>query len=154
MSGLSKQIEEFIKSMLEMAEDGTLEMQRSQIAKKFQCAPSQINYVLSTRFPSSSGYYVESKRGGGGFIKIIKITVDDPDELTTTILESIGDSITKTRADLLIEGLRNEGLITDREQKLMKAAASDRSLVFVSSEERKRLRAEMIKNMLLIIMEG
>ncbi len=154
MSGLSKQIEEFIKSMLELAEDGTLEMQRSQIAKKFQCAPSQINYVLSTRFPSSRGYYVESKRGGGGFIKIIKIDIEDPEELTGTILESVGESITKTRADLLIDGLRNEDLITDREQKLMRAATSERSLVCVAPEERNRLRAEMIKNMLLVIMEG
>ena len=73
MAGLSNYIERFIKEMLQEAEDGMIEIGRNDLADQFHCAPSQINYVLSTRFTPYKGYYIESRRGGSGYIKIMKL---------------------------------------------------------------------------------
>ena len=72
MAKISNSIEDFLLAMLKEAE-GSLEIQRSLLAERFDCAPSQINYVLTTRFTPYKGYYVESRRGGGGFIRITKV---------------------------------------------------------------------------------
>ena len=95
MPGLSNMIERFIKSMIEMAEDSTIEIQRNELAERFDCAPSQINYVLTTRFTPYKGYYIESRRGGGGYIKIIKVGIDENEDINTIIVDIIGESITK-----------------------------------------------------------
>lgn len=76
MPRLSNIIEEFIKELLEETEDGIVEIQRNELADYFDCAPSQINYVLTTRFTPYMGYYVESRRGGGGYIKIVKVGIE------------------------------------------------------------------------------
>ncbi|NLK42961.1 MAG: CtsR family transcriptional regulator, partial [Tissierellia bacterium] len=77
MPGLTNIIERFLKSLIDAQEDGIIEIQRNELAEKFNCAPSQINYVLSTRFTPYKGYYIESRRGGGGYIKIIKVSIDE-----------------------------------------------------------------------------
>lgn len=153
MSALSDSLEHFIKDMLELADDGTFELQRNKVAKQFNCAPSQINYVLQTRFPSSRGYYVESKRGGGGYIKIVKIDIDEKNDFEKLIFDTVGDSITKDKADYLIDGFYSEGLIGLREMRIMKISLSDRSLTRINQQDRNYIRADMIKNMLLAIAE-
>jgi transcriptional regulator of stress and heat shock response len=77
MAGLSNIIERFIIDMIKDANNGVIEIQRNEMAQKFECAPSQINYVLSTRFTPYKGYYIESRRGGGGYIKIIKVKINE-----------------------------------------------------------------------------
>ena len=105
---MSDTIEEFIKELLK--DDDELEIQRNELAEQFNCVPSQINYVIATRFKPSQGYYVESRRGGGGHIKIKKINVTKSNLIMHTI-NSMGDSITGNEVDIFISNFLSYGLI-------------------------------------------
>lgn len=151
MPGMSNIIERFIKEMLEEAEDGIIEIGRNDLADQFGCAPSQINYVLTTRFTPYKGYYIESRRGGGGYIKIMKVGIEKDEDMEDLIINAIGESITKNKAFHIIEGLVEEDIITTREGYLMKASLEDIALRNVTAG-RNYLRADILKNMLLILM--
>ena len=125
---LSDIIEEFIKDLLNENVDNELMIQRNELANHFSCAPSQINYVLTTRFTTDKGYYIESRRGGGGCIIIKRMNHKKGKNLLDTINERIGDSITNDKAVQIIEGLQQSNLITDREAAIMKATVNDRTL--------------------------
>ena len=91
---LSDSIETFIKALL--AEDEqSVELKRNELAEYFGCAPSQINYVLATRFTLDDGYVIESRRGGGGYIRIVRVMGSDQQQLMYLINERIGQSITE-----------------------------------------------------------
>lgn len=150
MAGLSNIIEEFLMELIEASHDGIIEIQRNEMAQHFECAPSQINYVLSTRFTPYKGYYIESRRGGNGYIKIVKTAIEENDQLMELINDSIGDSITKNKAYHIIEGFLQEGLITKREEGIIRAALSDRSLAR-AGKEKNQLRADLLKSVLLIL---
>lgn len=152
MPGLSNIIERFIKEMLEDTHDGIVEIGRNELAEHFGCAPSQINYVLTTRFTPYRGYYIESRRGGGGYIKIIKVRIEEDEDMGDLIVNAIGSSITKNKAHHIIEGLIEEEIVTIREGDLMKASMEDTALGIVTSG-RNDLRADILKNMLLILMK-
>lgn len=146
---MSDVIEEFIKDLLK--EDDELEIQRNELAEQFNCVPSQINYVISTRFKPSQGYYVESRRGGGGHIKIKKINITKSNLLMHTI-NSIGEKLTSNEVDIFISNFLSYGIISEVEAKLLKVATSDNVLI-ISQELRDRLRANIFKNMLLNLVE-
>ncbi len=148
LAKLSNSIEEFLIELIEEA-NGALEIQRSKISDHFNCAPSQINYVLTTRFTPYKGYYVESRRGGGGYIRIVKVEFQDEEESLDIFRDFIGVSITKDKADLLIKELRKKGMISNKEAEIITVALSDRSLA--CSQDRNKLRAEILKNILLVI---
>lgn len=151
MPGLSNIIEAFIKGLLEDA-NGSIEIQRNEMAEYFDCAPSQINYVLTTRFTPYKGYYIESKRGGGGYIKIIKVSIDEYENINSIIVDAIGDSITKSKAYDIINTLSDEKIITDREADIIKASIGDRALS-CENNLRNSIRAEILKNILLILVK-
>ena len=153
MSGLSNIIESFIKEMFQEADNGIIEIQRNELAQQFECAPSQINYVLTTRFTPYMGYYIESRRGGGGYIKIIKVGIDKYKDINNIILDTIGDSITKNKAYNIVNGLVEEGIIEKREGNIIKAAIGNRSLYNVESNSRNKIRADILKDILLILSE-
>lgn len=148
MSKLSNSIEEFLNELI-FESGGVVEIQRSKISDQFNCAPSQINYVLTTRFTPFKGYYVESRRGGGGYIRIVKVKIEDDDERLDRFLDFVGNSITKNNSDDLLEELVRLKKVTRREMELMKVSLSDRSLS--QCENRNELRADLLKNMLLVI---
>lgn len=148
--GLSNIIEIFIRELIEDSKTGIIEIQRNEMAEQFECAPSQINYVLSTRFTPYKGYYIESKRGGGGYIRIIKVSIEEISDLKEIIIDTIGDSITKSKAYHIVEGLREEKFIDKREEEIIKAAISDRSIA-MSNGSTNILRANILKNILLIL---
>lgn len=148
MAKLSNSIEEFLNELI-FESGGVVEIQRSKISGQFNCAPSQINYVLTTRFTPFKGYYVESRRGGGGYIRIVKVKLEDDEDILERFLDFIGDSITKNNSDDLIEELVRLNKLTEREMELMKVSLSDRSLS--QCENRNELRADLLKNMLLVI---
>ncbi|HSH35932.1 CtsR family transcriptional regulator [Schnuerera sp.] len=150
MPRISNIIERFIKEMLEETENGIIEIGRNELAEQFGCAPSQINYVLTTRFTPYKGYYIESRRGGGGYIKIMKVGIEEDQGMGDLIINVIGDTITKNKAYHLIEGLMEENIISKREERLMKAAVGDTALASVTMG-RNNLRADILKNMLLIL---
>ena len=148
MAKLSNSIEEFLNELI-FESGGVVEIQRSKISDQFNCAPSQINYVLTTRFTPFKGYYVESRRGGGGYIRIVKVKLEDDEDILERFLDFIGDSITKNNSDDLIEELVRLNKLTEKEMELMKVSLSDRSLS--QCENRNELRADLLKNMLLVI---
>jgi len=151
LASLSDLIEQFIKDILDAA-DGVAVIQRNELASQFNCVPSQINYVLATRFTNENGYYVESRRGGGGKIIIKRINYDRPQNCYLHFLSCIGDSISQKSADILINNMMDYDLINYREHLLMRAAVSDRSLSEVLPENRDKVRASMLKNIILSIM--
>lgn len=150
MSILSDHIEAFIKSMLTEYE-GSVEIQRNELAQYFKCAPSQINYVLATRFNIDQGYIIESKRGGGGCIRLIPIEADD-DYLLKLVTVRISEEITLRDAEALIEGLNNANTIGIKESEIMKAAVSNKSLN-VPAMVKDRVRASILKEMIISIMK-
>lgn len=153
MPGLSNSIERFLKSLIDIAEDGIVEIQRNELAEKFDCAPSQINYVLTTRFTPYKGYYIESRRGGGGYIKIIKVSIDEYQDINNIIVDTIGEAITKNKAYHIIDGLIEEKLISHQEGDIIKASIGDRALKNANANDRNKLRADILKNILLILIK-
>ncbi len=152
MAKISNLIEEFIKSLINETDTGIVEIQRNELANKFDCAPSQINYVLTTRFTSEKGYYIESRRGGGGCIKIFKIDINDDNHIKNMVSNIIGDSITSSQCNSIIKEFIEEEVISEREGRIMRAALNDRLLY--SSSIGKELRASILKNMLLVLIGG
>lgn len=143
---ISDMIEEFIKEMFDEQND-YIEIQRNDLAEYFNCVPSQINYVIQTRFKPSQGYYVESKRGGGGHIAIKKINLTKSNYFMH-IINSVGDGITAQEIDIFISNFLSYDIITAKEAKLLKVATSDKVLK-VPQHLRDSLRANIFKNMLL-----
>ena len=146
---MSDVIEDFIKDLFEEDESDYVEIQRNELAQHFNCVPSQINYVISTRFKPSQGYYVESKRGGGGNIKIKKINNTKSDYIMH-IINNIGKKITVNDIDILLSDFLTYNIITQQEAKLLKVATSD-NVLRLNSEIKDEVRARIFKNMLLNI---
>lgn len=150
MARLSDIIEEFIKDLLEENDESELEIQRNELANHFSCAPSQINYVLMTRFTTDKGYFIESRRGGGGCIRIKRVDLTTNKSLSDLINERIGSSITYDNAVQIIDRLCEIDNISEREAEIMKVAVNDRTLS-ESSEHRNKLRADILRAMIMII---
>lgn len=150
MARLSDIIEEFIKQMFNENRDNVIFIQRNELADQFRCAPSQINYVLTTRFTYERGYLIESKRGGGGHIAIKQLEYDNSNKREELINQSIGDTITYHNANALLNHLLESGVIEDRECEIMKIAINDRSLT--SADKKNKVRADILKAMIMIIL--
>ena len=140
-------IEEFIKELFNNEEE--IEIQRNDLAQKFNCVPSQINYVIATRFKPSQGYYVESRRGGGGHITIKKVSNTKSDYIMH-IIENIGEALQNSEAEILISDFLTYGLVNEKEAKLLRVATSD-NVLDIPKEYKDKLRASIFKNMLLNI---
>lgn len=148
MARLSDVIEAFIKQLIDDT-NGTIEIQRNELANYFNCVPSQINYVIDTRFTSERGYFVESRRGGGGYIKIQRVNITQPNSYLMHIISSMGERISQQSAEVFINNFVDYEAITEREAAILKAAVSDKVLGMVDLENRDRLRAAIMKNMLV-----
>ena len=138
----SDSIEEYIKSIL--AQAGIVELKRSELADVFQVVPSQINYVIKTRFTESRGYIVESKRGGGGYIRIGKIEFSDRHQMFCDLFDNVGERISQRIFTDVIQLLFDEKIMTEREGNLLLATASD----LVLGNDAPAIRARMLKKIL------
>lgn len=147
MRNISDVIERYLKHTIESSNQELIEVKRSELAEQFDCVPSQINYVISTRFTVEKGYMVESKRGGGGYIRIIKVTPDSHLDLYDQLIELTSGQISQTAAINIIERLYNEEALTKREANLMQSVI-DREVLNVKLPYRDVLRAEIMKAML------
>ncbi len=147
---ISDIIEKFIKNLLDDT-DGFIEIQRNELADYFNCVPSQINYVISTRFGPDQGYYVESRRGGGGCIRIRKINMTKSNYLMH-IIANMGDRISSNEVNIFVNNFINYNIINDKEARLLKAATSDNVLT-ISPDSKDKIRANIFKNMLLNLVE-
>ncbi|MBU5214748.1 CtsR family transcriptional regulator [Heyndrickxia oleronia] len=150
MKNISDIIESYLKQVLEMNGSEIVEIKRSEIADKFQCVPSQINYVINTRFTIERGYVVESKRGGGGYIRIIKVKPHDQAQLIDHLLLLIKSRISQSNAEDVIIRLVEEEVISKREAKIM-LSVMDRSVLYLDLPERDQLRARMLTAMLMTL---
>lgn len=144
---ISDIIEQYLKQVLDVSKEKAIEIKRSEIADKFQCVPSQINYVINTRFTIERGYIVESKRGGGGYIRIVKVKVHDRTHLIDHILQLIDLQLSQTNAEDIILRLVEEEFISSREAKIM-LSVMDRSVLYMNLPERDELRSRLLKSML------
>ncbi|MDO4548611.1 MAG: CtsR family transcriptional regulator [Clostridia bacterium] len=143
MAQLSDTIENFIKEL--MCEDKQIELRRNELAQHFGCAPSQINYVLATRFSVDHGYIIESRRGGGGFVRILRIQTSTGQNLLSRLLERIGTSISEESSNAIIRQLYESKIVTASEARIMSAAVAKNSLALpVSAKD--TLRAAILKN--------
>ena len=118
-------IEEFIMSSLD--DDSFIELSRNDLAKFFSCVPSQINYVLNTRFTLNRGFVVESQRGGGGYIKVVRVQ-DNSSNFLKNALETCSKPISFVEGNQLLEHMHHKKLITEREFKLLRSVISPKSL--------------------------
>jgi len=146
---LSDIIEQFIKDLICDDTNGKIEIQRNELAIKFNCVPSQINYVLDTRFTSERGYYVESRRGGGGHISIRRVIINRPSSYLMHIINSIGELLTQRSAEIFISNFIDYDIVNIREALLLKSATSNKALSFVPFQQRDAARAVILKQMLL-----
>ena len=138
----SDHIEAYIKAILDQA--GIVDLQRSQLADTFQVVPSQINYVIKTRFTESRGYLVESKRGGGGYIRIGRIEFSNHHEMLRDLLYSIGERVSQEIYEDILQLLVEQDLMTKQEMTLLTSVATDRVL----GEESSVVRANMLRQLL------
>lgn len=151
MRNISDIIEQYLKSVLDTSDRAIVEIKRSEIADKFECVPSQINYVINTRFTLERGYLVESKRGGGGYIRIMKVKMNDASQLVNQLVRLIDKRISQASAEDVILRLIEEKVISKREAKIM-LSVIDRSVLFIDLPHRDELRARMLKAMLTSLM--
>lgn len=153
MNNISDLIENYLKQLLAESSNEFVEVQRSDLAMRFSCVPSQINYVLTTRFSAGHGYFVESRRGSGGYIRIVKIPLDQSADLILNLCDIIGDSISQADADGVIGRLLEEKFISLREARVM-AAAVDGNILRLSMPVRDKLRALLLKAMITTILRS
>lgn len=145
---LSNVIATMISDMLE--EKNEIEIQRNILAQDLGCVPSQINYVLSSRFTPERGYMVESRRGGGGFIKITRI-VYDKDTLIPRIISSVGDTLDSDTAQAHTMNLLYQGILSDSQAKIILSAVSDSPYRSLPPQVRDIVRADIFKQMLMTV---
>lgn len=148
MSSISDVIEQFILST--MAEDDYVELSRNDLAKYFACVPSQINYVLNTRFTVNRGYIIESTRGGAGFVKVIK--VDAGNNYLNSLIEICAMPMNYLKGCQLLDNLKNKSYLTDNEVNLLKRAISSKSLNNPLNLE-EMLRANILKEVIIELMK-
>lgn len=145
---LSNLIEEFIKEMMS-EENGAIELKRNELASRFGCVPSQINYVISTRFSPERGYIVESRRGGGGYIKITRVA-PKAGNMMMHIVNAVGEYLPYRDAAAIIRNCYDYDLISENEAKLIIAAMTEKALP-LKQPEQDYIRAVLLKNMLITL---
>ena len=147
--GISDLIASFLQDSLDTAENGVLEVQRSDLAQRFNCVPSQINYVMSTRFSPERGYIVESRRGGNGYIRITRVRVDR-ETLLMHVINSLGGSVDQSSARAILSNLVQSGAMDRALGQTILTAVGDKALGQVPREKRDAVRADILKQVLIL----
>lgn len=147
--GVTDLIASFLQDALDEAENGVLEVQRRDLAERFHCVPSQINYVVSTRFSPERGYIVESRRGGNGFIRITRVRVDRA-TLLMHVINSLGEAVDQASVQAMLRNLYHAGALEEHTARLLLAVTGDRALSAVPKADRDRVRADILKNALIL----
>ena len=150
--GMSDAISAYIQHMLDQADNGYAELQRNELAEKLGCVPSQISYVLSSRFTPEQGYLVESRRGGGGYIRVRRIRFQSAASVLMHTVNAIGDQLVPAAAAAILDNLTALGALPDTAARVMHAAVSDNAYRDVPPPLRDRLRAALLKQLLTAVM--
>ena len=144
---MSDLVAQYILEMLD-EQNGSAEIKRNELAGDLGCVPSQINYVITSRFTPEQGYIVESRRGGGGYIRISRVKMDRGTTVMH-IVNSVGKSLDKATAEAMLNNMLSTHMLNIETAKVIAAALSDSSLRSVEQDNRDALRADLFKNMLL-----
>ena len=143
-------IANFIMNAIEDSNSGFAELQRSTLAEMFSCVPSQINYVISTRFSPERGYMVESRRGGGGYIRISRVR-QSPRELIMHTVNAIGERLDLATANAFVSNIYEAGMIEKATARLILSAVSNNALRPIAPVDRDTVRASIFKYMLVTL---
>ncbi len=146
---MSDLVAQYILEMLE-AQDGSAEIRRNELAGSLGCVPSQINYVITSRFTPEQGYIVESRRGGGGYIRISRVKMDR-DTALMHIINSVGNTLDKATAEAMLNNMLQRQMLELQSARIIAAALSDRTLGHIEQDKRDIIRADLFKNMLLTL---
>lgn len=144
---ISDEIAAYILHMLDDA-DGEAELRRNELAEMLGCVPSQINYVLSSRFTPEQGYVVESRRGGGGYIRVRRVKVDGAAAMLMHAVNAVGTALDESTAQMMVENLAYHGALSLDAARVTAAAVADRSLAALPPDRRDGVRATLFKRML------
>ncbi|AGA67945.1 transcriptional repressor of class III stress genes [Desulfitobacterium dichloroeliminans LMG P-21439] len=150
MGNLADRIEMHLKRIIEQSTEGFITLQRGILAEEFSCAPSQINYVLETRFSIDRGYLVESRRGGGGYLRIVRLSFSDDEEFQSIMKQLIGNQLTENRTNDLLQRLFEDEIVTRREEEIIKTILHRDSLG-AENIKTNSLRAHIMKRILLTL---
>ena len=146
---MSDLVAKYILEKME-TQDGIAEIQRNELAGNLGCVPSQINYVITSRFTPEQGYIVESRRGGGGYIRISRVKMDRGTALMH-IINSVGNTLDKATAEAMLKNMLSRQMLEMQSAKIIASALSDRTLTHIEQEKRDLIRADLFKNMLLTL---
>ncbi len=147
LAKISDLVESVIKQLIEQ-NNGVIEITRSELADRMKCVPSQINYVLSTRFTNGQGYLVESRRGGGGWIRVRRVTQESPTRYLMHTINSLGAKLSEHQADVLIRNFLDYEIVTTTVARVLHAATSDQALKETQLTVRDTVRMTILKNIL------
>lgn len=150
MGNLADRIEIYLKRILEQSTEGYVILQRGVLAEEFSCAPSQINYVLDTRFSVDRGYLVESRRGGGGYLRIVRLGFNNDGDFQNIMRQLIGSQLTENRAVNVLQRLVEDDIITRREEEIIRTVLH-RETLGPENPTVNGLRAHMMKRILLTL---
>lgn len=155
-TSLTRRIEEYIEQLLEENEGGTVSLRRKDLAELFDCVPSQINYVLRSRFAPENGFLVESQRGGHGYIRVVQLKFRNCDEEVLHLEDLVGNRISEQESKRLLLNLQNRKIITARERLLIEVALRNeeengRTIYDISVHKREVMRANLMKKLLTSI---
>lgn len=147
---ISDNIARLIEKMLDDG-GGHAELRRNDLASQLGCVPSQINYVITSRFTPERGYITESRRGGGGYIRIVRVNMTG-NEYLMHFFHAIGNSVDEREAQAFLVNLRDKGLISDREAKLIAAACSPGALEKLDRDGKNKVRADILRHVILTLL--
>ena len=147
--GITDLIAAFLTDALDETGNGVLEVRRGDLAERFHCVPSQINYVVSTRFSPERGYIVESRRGGNGYIRITRVRVDR-ETMLMHVINSLGESVDFPSARAMVSNLFHAGALEESAARLLLAVTTERALSAVPKELRGNVRADILKHGLIL----
>lgn len=149
---LSEKIARVIESMLEEG-GGVANIRRNDLAQSIGCVPSQVSYVISSRFTPGQGYRVESRRGEGGYVKIVRVELGKKQYLEH-IKQLVGDSLSENEARDCVHSLLRSGAVGEREALLILSATSPASLIRISTAEgRNAVRADIMRQIITLLMQ-
>ncbi len=147
---MTDQIAKIIEQMLS-ENGGELELQRNKLASTIGCVPSQINYVITSRFNADRGYIVESRRGGGGYVRITKVSFDNKSAILMHAMAAVGSEINMLSARGILISLYDASIISERELKIMYSAITDNALAECDPSKRDKMRADILKSFILAL---
>jgi len=148
MAKLSDLIEAYLKKLIVDSTAGYVEVQRNELANLFNCVPSQINYVLNTRFTSEQGFLVETRRGGGGYVRIVKVSFNEEQDLGSVLNQTIGQSISQQITDGILHRFYEEQMLSRREVMIIRNTINH-AIGKAAPEIRDIFRASLLKIALL-----